>query len=523
MLKNLGKLHNFLIDRILKNPKVIFGAFIYVLILSVAGFALQMIRGFDGMDPTWTFSTGIESIGIFICAIIYYSCMRSMDVDEPDEKMVVFISMLIPCASALFLDLCAWLVQSNPDTIVLNILSNGLLHICYYMIGYMFWIYVYKMLRYRSRLLTLTNAAFNIGFIVVMIICIADFFLPIFFSVDSSGEYKREAFYVFKPFLYFILVPGLIELCIKSKEPIQKIITITSVIYLPFLAEFLTNVKFGISTKPGAIMLAILINFGIVIADRGKDYAKTKNELEIASQIQTGLLPSIFPPFPDRTDFDIYAQTVPAREVGGDFYDFFMIDNRHFAILIADVSDKGMGAALFMTISKSLIKTRAQMGGTPSEIVTFVDEKIEEDNQAGMFVTLWFGIIDLETGHVDVCNAGHDYPAIMKMGKDFTIEKTEHGPAVGLLPGMTFPGTSFDLMPGDRIFLYTDGIVEAKAPNSDRFGTERMLKVLNDNKESDNKALIDAVKEAANKFSDTEPQFDDMTMLSFTYKGRKNY
>ena len=209
----------------------------------------------------------------------------------------------------------------------------------------------------------------------------------------------------------------------------------------------------------------------------------------------------------------------PAREVGGDFYDFFMVDPDHLAILIADVSDKGVGAALFMAISKSMIKMRAQMGGSPSEVIAYVDQKISETNDAGMFVTLWLAYIDLNTGHTVACNAGHDYPAIMKDGT-FTIEKTTHGSPVAFLPGMPFPELEFDLSPGDRIFLYTDGVPEAVDQNRERFGTERMLEVLNTHGGDTNEELLAAVCAAVAEFAGEEPQFDDMTMLGFTFHGR---
>jgi serine phosphatase RsbU (regulator of sigma subunit) len=210
----------------------------------------------------------------------------------------------------------------------------------------------------------------------------------------------------------------------------------------------------------------------------------------------------------------------PAREVGGDFYDFFMVDDDHLAILIADVSDKGVGSAFFMAISKTLVKTYAKMVMNPTDVIAKVDRQISEKNEAGLFVTLWMAVIDLNTGHVNACNAGHDYPAIMKNGEDFVVEKTPHGPPVAFIPGMEFLGMEFDMKPGDRIFLYTDGLNEAKRSDDERFGTDRMLEVLNAHKDVDNETMIHLMREAVDEFAGDEPQFDDMTMLGFTFKGR---
>ena len=243
-------------------------------------------------------------------------------------------------------------------------------------------------------------------------------------------------------------------------------------------------------------------------------------EIEIATAIQQSMLENVAPNFVGKKEYDLYAAMSPAREVGGDFYDFFMVDDDHLAILIADVSDKGVGSAFFMAISKTLVKTYAKMVMNPTDVIAKVDRQISEKNDAGLFVTLWMAVIDLNTGHVNACNAGHDYPAIMKNGEDFVVEKTPHGPPVAFIPGMEFLGMEFDMKPGDRIFLYTDGLNEAKRSDDERFGTDRMLEVLNAHKDVDNETMIHLMCEAVDEFAGDEPQFDDMTMLGFTFKGR---
>lgn len=248
-------------------------------------------------------------------------------------------------------------------------------------------------------------------------------------------------------------------------------------------------------------------------------------DLELASKIQQHLLPDVTEMKRIR-GFDLHAIMNPAREVGGDFFDFYMISNTKLVILIADVSDKGAAAAIFMAITKTLIKSRAGMGGEAADIIDYVDIMIEEKNSEGMFVTVYFAIIDLETGHMDICNAGHDYPAVLQKGNGtedaFVIEKTPHGPPIGFIPGSTFVSYELDLKPGDRIFLYTDGVTESKRSDGERFGTGRLLDVLNKNKDNSCKDMIEAVKTAVDDFAGDEPQFDDMTMLSFTFEGRNN-
>nr|AHF25275.1 protein serine/threonine phosphatase [uncultured bacterium Contig178] len=240
-----------------------------------------------------------------------------------------------------------------------------------------------------------------------------------------------------------------------------------------------------------------------------------KAELSIATRVQKEQLPAEYPESPY---FTLWAYIQPAREVGGDFYDFFLLDETHLMLLIADVSDKGMNAAFFMAISKSMIKTSAMNTKDPVEIITEAEKMLTENNPGGLFVTVWLAVIDLTTGHVDACNAGHDYPAIRKQGK-YAIEKAPHGPAMAFLPGVPHVGTDFDLEPGDRIFLYTDGIVEAVNGEGERFGVERLQDTLNAaSADASDEELIECIKSAVEKFAGETPQFDDMTMMSFTYR-----
>ena len=244
-----------------------------------------------------------------------------------------------------------------------------------------------------------------------------------------------------------------------------------------------------------------------------------KAELSIATRVQKEQLPAEYPESPY---FTLQAYMQPAREVGGDFYDFFLLDETHLMLLIADVSDKGMNAAFFMAISKSMIKTSAMNTKDPVEIITEAEKMLTENNPGGLFVTVWLAVIDLATGHVDACNAGHDYPAIRKQGK-YAVKKSPHGPAMAFLPGVPHVGTDFDLEPGDRIFLYTDGIVEAVNGEGERFGVERLQDTLNAaSADASDEELIECIKSAVEKFAGETPQFDDMTMMSFTYRNEKD-
>ena len=244
-------------------------------------------------------------------------------------------------------------------------------------------------------------------------------------------------------------------------------------------------------------------------------------ELNVATKIQADMLPRIFPSFSDRKDFDIFASMQPAKEVGGDFYDFFFVDEDHLAMVMADVSGKGVPAALFMVIAKTLIKNRAQMGDSPSQVLRNVNEQLCEGNEAELFVTVWLAIIDLKTGKGKSVNAGHEHPVICRKGGRYELVEYRHSPAVATIEGIRFKEREFELEPGDRLFVYTDGVPEATNADNVLYGSDRMLEALNQDLEAEPEQLLLNVKHSVDEFVGDAPQFDDLTMMGFTYFGRE--
>lgn len=236
-------------------------------------------------------------------------------------------------------------------------------------------------------------------------------------------------------------------------------------------------------------------------------------ELDVAKNIQASMLPCVFPPFPDRREFDIYASMTPAKEVGGDFYDFFLVDSDHLAIVIADVSGKGIPAALFMMISKTLLKSAAQSGLSPQAVLEKVNEQLCENNEAEMFVTVWLGILEISTGTIRCANAGHEYPAIMRKNGTFELFKDKHGFVLAGMEGTRYREYMLKLNPGDRLFVYTDGVPEATDTNNTLFGVDRMLDVLNKYKNRSCRELLVALHQSVDTFVGNADQFDDITML----------
>ena len=245
-------------------------------------------------------------------------------------------------------------------------------------------------------------------------------------------------------------------------------------------------------------------------------------ELNVATQIQADMLPRIFPAFPERSEFDLYATMNPAKEVGGDFYDYFLIDDDHLAMVMADVSGKGVPAALFMVIAKTLLKNRAQAGGTPKEILRDVNNQLCEGNDAELFVTVWLGIMTISTGHIISASAGHEYPALYRKDTGFTLLKDKHGPPLATMEGLRFRETEVDIQPGDALFLYTDGVTEATNAAYELFGEQRMLDALNHYNTMPPQEILPGVRGEIDTFVGTAPQFDDITMLCLRYLGAEN-
>ena len=237
-------------------------------------------------------------------------------------------------------------------------------------------------------------------------------------------------------------------------------------------------------------------------------------ELNVAKQIQADMLPRIFPAFPERSEFDVYASMNPAKEVGGDFYDFFLIDENHLALVIADVSGKGVPAALFMVISKTLLKNQALMKKEPKDILTEVNNQLCENNDAQMFVTVWLGIYEISTGKLTATNAGHEYPAIRRADGNFELYKDKHGFVLAGMENVKFRQYELKMDAGDTLFVYTDGVAEATDSSNQLFGTERMINALNRDPDSEPQKLISNVSENINEFVGETDQFDDITMLA---------
>lgn len=277
---------------------------------------------------------------------------------------------------------------------------------------------------------------------------------------------------------------------------------------------FFTFIAFAILFKGRA-----MVNDQSQIADKN---ARISQDLKLATNIQLNLLPQEFPVFPNIKELDVYASMHAAKNVGGDFYDLFEVDDDHVALVIADVSGKGVPASLFMVVTKTLIKDQLLAGKNPGEAFTNANHLLCDNNKMGMFVTAWLGLLEVSTGKVLAVNAGHNPPMILKQGKSFEPLIIKKGLVLAGMDGIKYTQTEFTLGKGDKLFLYTDGITEATNENEELYGENRLLEFLNNHKEDSPLRTLLKLEKDVRDFYEPAEQFDDMTMVMLDYRGKEN-
>ncbi|MBR0217846.1 MAG: SpoIIE family protein phosphatase [Clostridia bacterium] len=348
---------------------------------------------------------------------------------------------------------------------------------------------------------------------------------------DEGNVYQRAPLYVLSNVcpLFMLLID--VVLLLRCCKEVDRRVKSGFWVYMiaPIAAIVVQSAFYGVQLIIFATVGAAVYMFSVIVQNQNEAYEKQQvessrieTELTMASSIQADMLPSIYPAFPERPEFDIFASMDPAKEVGGDFYDFFLVDENHLGLVMADVSGKGVPAALFMMASKIIIANNTMLGKSPAKVLTDANNAICANNREGLFVTVWLGILDMCTGKIVAANAGHERPAVMHAGGDFELIDDPHGFAIGGMEGMRYKEYEFTLNAGDKLFLYTDGVPEATNAEDKLFGKERMLKALNAVKDETPQGVLKGVRRSVDDFVQEAEQFDDLTMLCVVYRGHEN-
>ena len=360
---------------------------------------------------------------------------------------------------------------------------------------------------------------------------VVNLFTGFYYYFDELNVYHRANGYSLSNVMHIIMLVQNAFLLIKYRNKFDKRLASALWIYLiaPLgaiaLQLFFQEIQFIIIIT---VIAAAYLYFVITriqlerYETQQKEKERLDTELTMATRIQAETLPNIFPAFPERDDFNIHASMNPAKEVGGDFYDFFLIDDTHLGLVMADVSGKGVPAALFMMVSKILIQNIAMMGNSPAEVLRFVNNQLCMDNHEDMFVTVWYGCLDLETGVLEAANAGHEYPIFKYPNGRFELMKNKHGLVIGAMEGARYKSYELQMEPGSKLFLYTDGVPEATNANNELFGIDRLVQTLREKETGTPKEILAHVDSVVKDFVKDAPQFDDLTMLCIEYIGPKN-
>ncbi len=469
---------------------------------------------FDGtrLQP-FLFDAGVDALGTLVCAALFYGSMK-----QEGEGSKTFRTLVVMVSACFMANAAMYFVTGAPEHNTWNFIFTMISKLLDLAMIYFFYQYVKATMEFKGKLARWTDKGVPVLLAVETLVILSNIFYPVTFSISAEGTYQYTGTSWAEDI--FLIVVSLITtvLIIKSESArSQKVAALTFLLF-PVLMYFFLGGTFGNAAQYGAVLMSLIIVYCIIFNYNTGKLAATQTELDMATEIQAGMLPSIFPAFPNREEFDLYASMEPAKEVGGDFYDFFMIDDDHLGVVIADVSGKGVPAALFMMISKTIIQNFAMLGIKASEVLTRTNEALCAQNKMDMFVTAWIGILELSTGKMNCASAGHEYPAICHDGK-FELFKDRHGLVLGGMEGLRYKDYEIQLEKGDKIFVYTDGVPEATNTENALFGTDRMIDALNTDASAGPEGVLRNVRAFVDEFVGIAEQFDDITMLCLEYRG----
>lgn len=472
------------------------------------------------MDPIYYMNIGIDLFGMMIIVVIYICC--SLDPNSHTTLMKYYKALINVTFLGLFSDVISWIVNGLPEFRICNIMVNTLYYMCLPLGCYSFWRYVKNMLKAEEGLVKKIDVVLKYGMITAVILRIVNIFAGMYFTVDAGGNYSRSWLYPLSMVYMFVVSAITMILIIHGRRKMERRQIVILILYVvaPTIVGIITMIKFGLSLSYGVVTVVMLLMYCIVNIELSLKSMSVDKDLSLAAEIQQSMLPNVFPPFPDKKEIDLHASMDFAREVGGDFYDYFLIDDDHLCMVIADVSGKGIPAALFMMNSKTIIHSIAMMGISPAEILSKSNEVLCRNNQAEMFVTVWLGILELSTGKLVAANAGHEYPIIKEFGKESSVYKDVHGFVLGGMENVRFREYEMMLAPGTKLFLYTDGLTEAVNADQKMFGMERTLELLNRMEDSSPEKVINAMRAEVAEYTKGTSPFDDLTMLCLEYLGK---
>ena len=502
--------------------RTILGSFFFIFI-----FLLGIYKFYDVNVTTGLPLLSVVNITADLCSMAMgyvLFIVSSIDRSRNRNNLINYLHLLTFCFVSSFLDELCWIFDGKKDLAYISALLNTLFYMCAPIMAFLFWRYVVTYLELEYREVKIVNFFMVIGLIGALTFRILNLETGFYFYISANGIYYRGPLHLLSYlYAYAAIVMTLFLVFISRKKfRLYQVLILYAYAFFPLVAGLLAANTYGLQITSPVIMLVLLLMYCVLNVKQSRERSIYENELLTATSIQEGVLPHVFPPYPERTEFDLHASMNPAKEVGGDFYDYYMPDDDHLVITIADVSGKGIPAALMMMVTKTLIKSHglADCADT-SRILSSVNDQFCENNELDMFVTVFLGVLTLSTGEFRYTNAGHEYPAISRNGNKFELIKEHHSPPLGCMEGIVYKEHKITLYPGDIIYVYTDGVTEANDSDHGFYGEIRLISALNQPFNGEMAKLDENVSNSIANFSGKAEQFDDITMLSLKYNGSK--
>lgn len=481
-----------------------------LLALTLTGVAYN-VPGVYQRIQVYLFDCGVDVLGAMISVGLYYGCIQ-----QKGEGTDAFRILNILVSVGFAVNFLVYFTTGIPGQTGWPFLFTMLSKLTDLLMIYYFYLYVRQTLGFEGRLVPWADKGIPILAAAETLVLMANCFFPLTFSFSADGIYQATDLAILEDVCLIVTSVITMILIVRCKRPANQKAAGLTFIILPLINYILVGGTFGNASQYGMILVSLIVMYCIIFNEKNNKLTATETELNMAAQIQTDALPPTAPEFPDHPDVDLRASMHTAKEVGGDFFDYFAVDENRICFLIADVSGKGTPAALFMMTSKTMIKDYALTLGSTSEIFTAVNARLCENNEAGMFATSWIGILDTRTMTLQYTNAGHNYPMIRRKGQPCEEIKQNHGLFLGGMEFTRYSQEEIRLEPGDRMLLFTDGVVEARDRGRNLYGNARLQQVFDSAGNCTGEELLDRIFDDVTRYATGVPQFDDITMVVLT-------
>ncbi len=480
--------------------------------------------GVDGIQSQCLFNAGYDVMAMLL-AIILFAC-GILDRTQSASTRRAFFTLLIIDFCAMTADSISYFLDATPECRNAQLFCMFVAYASDYLLYYLVVLYIMKLLDLDSeKFCIILRRVFAVPCFLLSALTVLNFFMPVYYWVDENGVYSTGPLDTLNACFKGVITILFVTMAIVYRKRLRLYQIVALLGYsLAVAVMVIVDVYAEVFYLDyGVILLLVFIMYIILNLEAGNKGAVTRLEFDTAKKIQASILPNLFPDFVDVPEFEIYALMTPAREVGGDFYDFFMLDENRIAFLVGDVTSHDVGGALFMAVSKSMLNMGSQLSETPADVLNSVNQRLKSADYQSMQARVWLGFLDIRTGHLMYAGAAVPKLAVQDQEVDgtFRYEHFADTPALGETEESGYTNQEVDLVPGDRIFLYTKGLAASCNPAKEPFGEERLLAVLNENLKKNNEELLNAVQQSIEAFITTGQQTKDLTMLAFTFKKPK--